>query len=256
MALLNCPDCGGKVSSEASRCPHCGCPSTRVLGATKSERPACGTIPASGVDQVPDLTSEIIVELDEASESAGSPNGSSPARSSTDRSAPSISISKRVGLWLVVSVAGGLAWFLVPGLKSETLETLGSSGPSETDTEAAIRSVFQRGDWNLCRQVPPTLPWIWNANWGGIWPHIPRFSVTHLQRGEPRENRYPMRAEMDVTCEGVATRGWDPESRYFQRQTMSTTGHVTLEFALCRDPFGALCPISSDSSQCPTSCPH
>ncbi len=26
MALVTCPDCGGKVSEHASACPHCGCP--------------------------------------------------------------------------------------------------------------------------------------------------------------------------------------------------------------------------------------
>lgn len=26
MALINCPDCGVKVSSAAPACPHCGCP--------------------------------------------------------------------------------------------------------------------------------------------------------------------------------------------------------------------------------------
>ncbi len=25
MALITCPDCGGKVSEHASACPHCGC---------------------------------------------------------------------------------------------------------------------------------------------------------------------------------------------------------------------------------------
>jgi len=26
MALIKCSECGGKVSSQASTCPHCGCP--------------------------------------------------------------------------------------------------------------------------------------------------------------------------------------------------------------------------------------
>ena len=26
MALLECPECGGKVSDNATICPHCGCP--------------------------------------------------------------------------------------------------------------------------------------------------------------------------------------------------------------------------------------
>lgn len=31
MALLVCPDCGGKVSSRADACPHCGCPIEYIL---------------------------------------------------------------------------------------------------------------------------------------------------------------------------------------------------------------------------------
>lgn len=26
MALIQCPECNGQVSSKASTCPHCGCP--------------------------------------------------------------------------------------------------------------------------------------------------------------------------------------------------------------------------------------
>lgn len=33
MALLTCPDCSGKVSSEASNCPHCGRPAPRPAAA-------------------------------------------------------------------------------------------------------------------------------------------------------------------------------------------------------------------------------
>lgn len=31
MALLNCPECNGKVSDSASTCPHCGFPMTDYL---------------------------------------------------------------------------------------------------------------------------------------------------------------------------------------------------------------------------------
>jgi ribosomal protein L37E len=27
--ITNCKDCGGKVSTEAAACPHCGCPNVR-----------------------------------------------------------------------------------------------------------------------------------------------------------------------------------------------------------------------------------
>lgn len=30
MALINCPECDGMVSTQASSCPHCGCPITQI----------------------------------------------------------------------------------------------------------------------------------------------------------------------------------------------------------------------------------
>jgi hypothetical protein len=40
MALLSCPECGGKVSSEAPACPHCGHP---IKAASKTEGCGCAT---------------------------------------------------------------------------------------------------------------------------------------------------------------------------------------------------------------------
>ena len=31
MALIICPECGGKVSEYANKCPHCGCPMQKIL---------------------------------------------------------------------------------------------------------------------------------------------------------------------------------------------------------------------------------
>jgi hypothetical protein len=30
MPLIDCPECGGKISDQASTCPHCGCPKSQV----------------------------------------------------------------------------------------------------------------------------------------------------------------------------------------------------------------------------------
>ncbi len=30
MGVINCPDCGRKVSLDATACPHCGCPGLRI----------------------------------------------------------------------------------------------------------------------------------------------------------------------------------------------------------------------------------
>ena len=30
MALIVCPECGGKLSDKAEYCPHCGCPSKYI----------------------------------------------------------------------------------------------------------------------------------------------------------------------------------------------------------------------------------
>lgn len=37
MALLVCPDCGGKVSEHAEFCPHCGCPIFKIKDATNAK---------------------------------------------------------------------------------------------------------------------------------------------------------------------------------------------------------------------------
>ena len=43
MALLSCPECGGSVSSQATVCPHCGCPisgiSSRPTSYSSDNRP-------------------------------------------------------------------------------------------------------------------------------------------------------------------------------------------------------------------------
>ena len=46
MALLECPDCGGDVSSRATACPHCGCrrgPDLQSRGPLRG-RPALATV--------------------------------------------------------------------------------------------------------------------------------------------------------------------------------------------------------------------
>ena len=37
MALLVCPDCGGKVSEHAEFCPHRGCPIFKIKDATNAK---------------------------------------------------------------------------------------------------------------------------------------------------------------------------------------------------------------------------
>ena len=37
MALLICPDCGGKVSEHAEFCPHCGCPILNIKDAANAK---------------------------------------------------------------------------------------------------------------------------------------------------------------------------------------------------------------------------
>ena len=39
MALIKCPECGNSISSEATNCPHCGCPKSRYA---RSLCPECG----------------------------------------------------------------------------------------------------------------------------------------------------------------------------------------------------------------------
>lgn len=36
MALLTCHDCGGKVSSDAAQCPHCGAPQQNAFASQKT----------------------------------------------------------------------------------------------------------------------------------------------------------------------------------------------------------------------------
>ena len=40
MALVKCPECGGKVSDKAVVCPHCGCPAEEIRKATDSGKAA------------------------------------------------------------------------------------------------------------------------------------------------------------------------------------------------------------------------
>jgi hypothetical protein len=45
VALTQCPDCGGKLSTDAEKCPHCGRPSRARQPATPAAKPiGCGTV--------------------------------------------------------------------------------------------------------------------------------------------------------------------------------------------------------------------
>ena len=37
MALIQCPECGGKLSDKADFCPHCGCPSNLMSDTNSKE---------------------------------------------------------------------------------------------------------------------------------------------------------------------------------------------------------------------------
>lgn len=54
MALTKCTECGKDISSQATACPHCGCPITSRLGHVVGPPP----IPASTLDKNPDVKSE------------------------------------------------------------------------------------------------------------------------------------------------------------------------------------------------------
>jgi len=47
MALINCPECGKPVSSEAPACPGCGYPIAEKQAQTQAACPAGGSLPAS-----------------------------------------------------------------------------------------------------------------------------------------------------------------------------------------------------------------
>ena len=37
MSMIKCTECGKEISDKATACPHCGCPMTEILSATKEE---------------------------------------------------------------------------------------------------------------------------------------------------------------------------------------------------------------------------
>ncbi|MGO8929888.1 MAG: PH domain-containing protein [Limisphaerales bacterium] len=55
MALINCPECGKQVSSEAPTCPACGYPIAEKRAQTQAAPSAGGTLPAA--------QSEILAEI-------------------------------------------------------------------------------------------------------------------------------------------------------------------------------------------------
>lgn len=38
MALMQCPECGNKVSDKAEKCPKCGCPVSRINELQRSKK--------------------------------------------------------------------------------------------------------------------------------------------------------------------------------------------------------------------------
>jgi len=59
MPLLECPDCGGKVSDQAPACPHCGCPMKERIVASppKADREGDAKCPHCGKMVTPVVTS-------------------------------------------------------------------------------------------------------------------------------------------------------------------------------------------------------
>ena len=55
MSMINCPECGEKISNKAESCPHCGCPKSEFKGAVLKPTwnsmnicPRCGYIDSGG----------------------------------------------------------------------------------------------------------------------------------------------------------------------------------------------------------------
>lgn len=44
MGLIRCPECRGKVSTQATACPHCGCPGDQLRAAKRSRVGASGLV--------------------------------------------------------------------------------------------------------------------------------------------------------------------------------------------------------------------
>ena len=38
MSMIKCTECGKEISDKATACPHCGCPMTEILSATKENK--------------------------------------------------------------------------------------------------------------------------------------------------------------------------------------------------------------------------
>ena len=38
MSMIKCTECGKEISDKATACPHCGCPMTEILSATKESK--------------------------------------------------------------------------------------------------------------------------------------------------------------------------------------------------------------------------
>ncbi len=55
MALISCPDCGGKLSTQASACPHCGRP------VTVNETQSIGSKAATNIGPCPDLPADLSI---------------------------------------------------------------------------------------------------------------------------------------------------------------------------------------------------
>jgi uncharacterized membrane protein YdbT with pleckstrin-like domain len=55
MALINCPECGKPVSSEAPACPGCGYPIAEKQAQTQAAPPAGGPLPASQTEVLAEI---------------------------------------------------------------------------------------------------------------------------------------------------------------------------------------------------------
>jgi uncharacterized membrane protein YdbT with pleckstrin-like domain len=55
MALINCPECGKPVSSEAPACPGCGYPIAEKQAQTQAASPAGGSLPAAQTEVLAEI---------------------------------------------------------------------------------------------------------------------------------------------------------------------------------------------------------
>jgi len=131
MAIMQCPDCGGKVSTKATSCPHCGAPVTGETPSLKCNEcgtsmpanaktcPACGA-PAAALGAAESLAASTTAP--EAPSPAPAPRPRAPSFNLPESIAPSASqavapvgaiVAGYVGLLVCPLVSMGVAIYML-----------------------------------------------------------------------------------------------------------------------------------------------